>query len=435
MSSGCHSTAVYYARSLCVLGAVWWHCAGAAAAVQVCVDSASATSGMDTQLARAVAKSTQTDVQVKPFVGYGKGGDGLPPGRFAKMAQGDCDLIMGFPVDRSSPHLPPDVQATVPYAATGFALIERRHDRHAPATLDQFPAGSEVGIAQLNTYAGLLYTGHRNLTMHVYADDDEMLRDLRAGHLAAALGWQPAIEAAAARHHQQSALRVTLLSEKHMQWDLVALYADRSSPAAATFEKGMMQLRQSGSLARLVAPYDVPAFEAAKGVRQVDARPALHTAVWTDAADDGARHASDAPARWIAVSDRSAAPAGASKHRAGPPALYTGEQAKQGFMAYETNCGMCHGPLLTGQVDGYPGPALKGADFADPSYDFHVNEIFNFVAKLMPPGKPGSLPPDQDVLIMSYILQQNGYPAGEHELTYDEAAHSKTPIRYYGAPK
>jgi hypothetical protein len=40
---------------------------------------------------------------------------------------------------------------------------------------------------------------------------------------------------------------------------------------------------------------------------------------------------------------------------------------------------------------GYPRPALKGADFADPSYDFHVKDIFNFVAKLMPTATPGSL--------------------------------------------
>jgi hypothetical protein len=29
-------------------------------------------------------------------------------------------------------------------------------------------------------------------------------------------------------------------------------------------------------------------------------------------------------------------------------------------------------------------------------------------------------------------LQQNGYPAGLRELTYDEAMTSSVPIRYYG---
>ncbi len=115
-----------------------------------------------------------------------------------------------------------------------------------------------------------------------------------------------------------------------------------------------------------------------------------------------------------------------------PPPLYTKEQAKKGLLGYLQNCASCHGPALDGQPGGFSGPALKGAEFADPSYDFHVSDIFNFVAKLMPSATPGSLPPDVYVAIMAFILQQNGYPAGSRELTYDEAMTSSVPIRYYG---
>ena len=93
---------------------------------------------------------------------------------------------------------------------------------------------------------------------------------------------------------------------------------------------------------------------------------------------------------------------------------------------------MCHGPALDGQFGGYSGPALKGPEFADPSYDFHVSDIFNFVAKLMPAATPGSLTHDQDVLIMAFILQQNGYPAGSKELVYEDAEKSTVPLKYYG---
>jgi hypothetical protein len=120
------------------------------------------------------------------------------------------------------------------------------------------------------------------------------------------------------------------------------------------------------------------------------------------------------------------------KNLGAPPALYTKEQAKKGLLGYIQNCASCHGPALDGQSGGYSGPALKGAEFADPSYDFHVSDIFNFVAKLMPSATPGSLPPDLYVAIMAFILQQNGYPAGLRELTYDEAMTSSVPIRYYG---
>ena len=58
--------------------------------------------------------------------------------------------------------------------------------------------------------------------------------------------------------------------------------------------------------------------------------------------------------------------------------------------------------------------------------------MFNFVAKLMPSATPVSLTHEQDVQIMAFILQQNGYPAGSNELVYEDAEKSKVPLRYYG---
>jgi len=39
---------------------------------------------------------------------------------------------------------------------------------------------------------------------------------------------------------------------------------------------------------------------------------------------------------------------------------------------------------------------------------------------------------DQDVQIMAFILQQNGYPPGSRELAYSDAEKSAVPLRYYG---
>jgi mono/diheme cytochrome c family protein len=132
---------------------------------------------------------------------------------------------------------------------------------------------------------------------------------------------------------------------------------------------------------------------------------------------------------WIQVSDPGKSP---PKRRGAVPALYTADQATKGALAYYQNCAMCHGPNLDGQPGGYSGPALKGSDFADPSYDFHVSDIFNLVAKQMPAATPGSLSHEQDVEIMAFILQQNGYPPGAKELVYEEAEKSQVPIRYHG---
>ena len=410
--------------TVCVIGVLLLQRADATEPVSVCIDSASRTASLDERVARAALRTQGVELHVVQFVGIGRGGDGFPVAKFARMARSDCQLIMGFPVDTSNPNLPPEVKASRPYARTGFVLVRRRSE---PAVaLGALPKGSEVGIARLDTYAGLLYTEHPNLVMHVYPDDAQLLADLRANRIVAALGWQPSIEFFAAQHFERSVLHERLLSEPHMRWDLVALYASASSEAAALFERGLARLRASGALQRLISPFASPELPAGAAVRQMPTTPRRLSAL-TRTRDAAAGGAIRAARRW--EPERCGASA---HHHVPPPALYTEEQAKQGFVAYEQNCGMCHGPLLTGQKDGYPGPALKGAAFADPSYNFHVSEIFNFIAKLMPPGTPGSLTHDEDVVIMAYILQQNGYPAGKHALTYEEAEKSKIPIRYYG---
>ena len=43
----------------------------------------------------------------------------------------------------------------------------------------------------------------------------------------------------------------------------------------------------------------------------------------------------------------------------------------------------------------------------------------------MPASNPGSLQHDDYVQIMAFLLQQNGYPAGAKELTFEDAGASK----------
>jgi polar amino acid transport system substrate-binding protein len=417
MSSLCNNGAHKLRFAALILGAVLAHRAEAVPVLNVCIDQASPTAAMDARVAAAAARTQGYAVKLVEFLGYGKGGDVLPPGRFAKLAQSDCELVMGFPVDLSDPNLPPEVEATAAYAGTGFVLVRRGGSK--PVSLNELPAGSEVGIAQLDTYAGLLYGTHPNIVMHVYPTDSLMLEDLEAHHIAAALGWQPSIESYASAHPSQPSLQVRLVSGKHMLWNLVALYVSQSQGAASLFEKGLEQLQNSGQLARLIQPFRSAA---ASATEPGSARwPAAHLQ-WAYARTAGA-------GGLLEVADTKAN--AARSHRA-PPALYTAEQAQQGMVAYSQYCAMCHGPLLDGQAGGYTGPALKGSAFADPSYNFHINEIFNFVAKLMPAGTPGSLTREQDVVIMAYLLQQNGYPPGTQALTYEEAEKSKVPLRYYG---
>jgi polar amino acid transport system substrate-binding protein len=397
-----------------IIGAVLANRAGASAVLTVCVDQANPTSAMDARIARAAAKTQGYGVTLIPFVGYGKGGDGFPLGRFAKMAQSECQLIMGFPVDVSNPNLPPNVKATSAYASTGFMLVRRAGSRSI--SLGELPKGSKVGIAELDTYAGLLFGEHPNLVMHVYPSDSLMLADLEAKHIAAALAWQPSIEFYEKRQRSRPSLDIRVLPGKHMLWNLVALYLPQSQDAANLFDRGLYLLQSKGELERLIKPY-----QTAGSVLTSSRWPAAHPqyAVAWNANAGGL----------IKVAD---AKGSTNSKRGRAPALYTEDQATRGALDYYQNCAMCHGPALDGQFGGYSGPALKGPEFADPSYDFHISDIFNFVAKLMPAATPGSLTHDEDVLIMAFILQQNGYPAGSKELVYEDAEKSTVPLKYYG---
>ncbi len=400
-----------------MLAAVLTHRVGFAAVLNVCIDEANPTAEMDLRVARAAAKTQGYSVKAVPFVGYGKGGDGLPPARFAKMAQSDCQLIMGFPVDVSNPNLPPNVEATSAYASTGFVLVRRAGS--ATMSLGELPKGSAVGIAQLDTYAGLLFGTHPNIVMHVYPKDSLMLADLDAKRIAAGVAWQPSIEVNAQRHPEHPSRRVAVLSGDHMLWNLVALYVAESQEAANLFDRGLYELQSKRQLQQLIGPYNRAA---AAGAARSGAR-------WSEPRLEHAVASDTNPAQLFPVADQDGK--ARSKHKK-VPALYTEDQAAKGALAYYQNCAMCHGPLLDGQSGGYSGPALKGAEFADPSYDFHLSDIFNFVAKLMPAATPGSLTHEQDVQIMAFILQQNGYPSGSNELVYESAEKSMVPIRYYG---
>jgi mono/diheme cytochrome c family protein len=418
MSSPCNRAAGRARIAAAIIGAVLAGAmlanrADASAVLKVCVDQANPTAAMDARIARAAAKTQGYGVMLVPFDGYGKGGDGFPLGRFAKMAQSECQLIMGFPVDVSDPNLPPNVKATSAYASTGFILLRRAAS--GKMSLGELPEGSEVGIAQLDTYAGLLFGEHPNIVMHVYPSESLMLADLKAKHIAAALAWQPSIESYEGQYSRRS-LNSRVLPGKHMLWNLVALYLPQSQDAANLFDRGLYDLQNRGELERLIKPY-----QTAGSVLTSSRLPAAHlqyAVAWN--ANAG---------RLIKVVDTEGS---TTSKRGKAPALYTEDQATRGALDYYQNCAMCHGPALDGQFGGYSGPALKGPEFADPSYDFHVSDIFNFVAKLMPAATPGSLTHDQDVLIMAFILQQNGYPAGSKELVYEDAEKSTVPLKYYG---
>lgn len=101
------------------------------------------------------------------------------------------------------------------------------------------------------------------------------------------------------------------------------------------------------------------------------------------------------------------------------PGPYTAAQASAGATLFAAQCSQCHGAKL----EGGSGPALKGPDFISQWSGSTADDVRDMIQTQMPLTNPGSLKPDQVVTLVAYLLQQNGYPAGDTPLT---AAKMKT---------
>jgi mono/diheme cytochrome c family protein len=98
---------------------------------------------------------------------------------------------------------------------------------------------------------------------------------------------------------------------------------------------------------------------------------------------------------------------------------YTAAQANDGAAIFAAKCSVCHGVNLEGKI----GPALAGSTFLS-TYDGQTaDDLRDFIATAMPLTAPGSLKPPEVLAVLSYILKQNKFPAGDAPLT---EASSKT---------
>ncbi len=103
----------------------------------------------------------------------------------------------------------------------------------------------------------------------------------------------------------------------------------------------------------------------------------------------------------------------ASTSRAAPvsQASYTTQQAWQGRLSYYRTCAECHG----GSLGGVFGPALAGGN--DNLQYQAVNDVYDYMTAHMPHGNPESLPENEYLAIMAFLMQSHGLPAGSRELT------------------
>ncbi len=104
-------------------------------------------------------------------------------------------------------------------------------------------------------------------------------------------------------------------------------------------------------------------------------------------------------------------------YSAGPDASglsYSVDQAQQGKAVFGRRCESCHGENMTGGVGG--GPPLTGDYFFGLWGDQSLSAVYSFIKSAMPEDNPGSLSNGQVTQVLAYILQFNGFPAGDAEM-------------------
>ena len=93
--------------------------------------------------------------------------------------------------------------------------------------------------------------------------------------------------------------------------------------------------------------------------------------------------------------------------------VYSDVQATRGAASYDTSCSGCHRPDLGGAN----GPALRGERFARIFAGKDLKTFYTKIAKTMPRGAAASLGDAVYLDIVAYVLRENGFPAGDGELT------------------
>jgi mono/diheme cytochrome c family protein len=94
--------------------------------------------------------------------------------------------------------------------------------------------------------------------------------------------------------------------------------------------------------------------------------------------------------------------------------VYSQEQSKRGRASYDEKCASCHD-------GGTMGPELWGEAFQTQMENKDVGGFFTRIQTTMPEDAPGTLS-DKEVLdIIAYVIQTNGFPAGDKELDSKDA--------------
>ncbi|HEY3933244.1 MAG TPA: cytochrome c [Gemmatimonadales bacterium] len=113
--------------------------------------------------------------------------------------------------------------------------------------------------------------------------------------------------------------------------------------------------------------------------------------------------------RIVAIAAMLLAATGCGRRASG---LYTTAQAARGKDVYAGMCMSCHAGMGN----------HTGAPFRTQWNGHPVGELYTFISENMPQNDPGSLPQDDYLAVVAFLLQANGMPSGLKPLPADTLA-------------
>ena len=222
------------------------HRAGATPPLRACVDVANPSAHYDRLVIAAVAKAQGRDAKIVTFNSRLRDDDdGFSLRRFLRMAQHDCSLIMGFPIEKNEPWSLLGLHHTVGYRDTGFVLAALKQ----PPPWKSLAAGTHVAVTY-NTPANLFFLKRPDLKPVVYNTDRDSLHALVSGEIGLAVVWQPSL-----KHYEHASgakkLAYRPLNLPHAKWMIAALYAEHAKADALAFDQTVEKLKTDGKLRSL----------------------------------------------------------------------------------------------------------------------------------------------------------------------------------------
>lgn len=109
--------------------------------------------------------------------------------------------------------------------------------------------------------------------------------------------------------------------------------------------------------------------------------------------------------------------------------MFTDQQAERGRAVFEAHCAACHDGNKSGEA-----PALAGDTFFRNWEGHTAGRLYTKILEMMPPTDVQSVNASQKLDVLTFILRENGFPAGAADLTADADALGRIRIVPEGGP-